>query len=203
MVQLVTLPRAEEITALIEGIEELKKKVHGGGSPAVAPPAEYVPTHRAEGETIPSTPGRGFGRGPAKSAAPATETTAPPDPTGRALPEGEIRSRWEEILAEVGRQRISLKSALEAGTLLGVAGNVVRVAFADEFQASHIQRNREFLSGLMEKVLNAPVRVEAVIEPHVTGVRGEENTPPSRESEKEDDPIITVLRKELGAEPLE
>jgi DNA polymerase-3 subunit gamma/tau len=203
MVQLVTLPGAEEITALIDGIEELKSKVHGGGAPAVAPRGEHAPAHRAEGETIPSRPNRGFGRTPAKGAAPAAEAISPQAPAGRALAEGEIRSRWEEILAEIGRQRISLKSALEAGTLLGVAGNVVRVAFADEFQASHIQRNREFLSGLMEKVLNVPVYVEVVIDPHMTGARGEEGTPPSREPEKEDDPIITVLRKELGAEPLE
>jgi DNA polymerase-3 subunit gamma/tau len=205
MVQLVTLPAAEEITKLIEGIDELKRKVENGRSVGASPPAEPGSKNRAGGVATSPFPGRGFGGTTAKGGTAAVESDAPRSPGGRSLGEGEIRSRWEEILAEVGRQRISLKSALEAGTLLNVAGNVVRVAFADEFQASHIQRNREFLSALMEKVLNAPVRVEAVVNPQASAMREDGNVPPRAEAESgnEDDPIITVLRKELGAEPLE
>jgi DNA polymerase-3 subunit gamma/tau len=193
MVQLVTLPAAEEITTLLEGIEELKKRVGEGGLPSS--PA------RGTGPSLP--PGRGFGGAGVKAPGSPAETAPPPAESGGSPSEGEVRSRWPEILAEVARQRISLSAALEASALLGVRGNVVRVAFADEFQASHIQRNREFLSGLMEKILHAPVRVETVVDPAAVGTRGESRPPLDPETEKEDHPIITALRKELGAEPLD
>ncbi len=193
MVQLVTLPAAEEITTLLEGIEELKRHVGGGGLPS--------PPLRDAGSSLP--PGRGFGAPGVKAPARPAETGTPAAGGGGSLSEGEVRSRWPEILAEVARQRISLSSALEASALLGVRGNVVRVAFADEFQASHIQRNREFLSGLMEKILHTAVRVETVVDPGAVGTRGEDRPSLDPETEKEDHPIITALRKELGAEPLE
>jgi len=196
MVQLVTLPGAEEIATLIEGIEELKRKVAGGESSGGS----------SRGGTASSPPGRGFGGGTGgKAPARAAEATALPVTAGRTLSEGEVRSRWQEILAEVARQRISLSAVLESSALLGVQGNAVRVGFADEFQASHIQRNREFLSGVMEKILHAPVRLETVIDPQAVGARGEDTRAPLPDTDagKEDHPIITVLRKELGAEPLE
>jgi DNA polymerase-3 subunit gamma/tau len=197
MVQLVTLSGAGEITTLIEGIEDLKKRVGSGAPQGESQSAEPSPPRRGGVE---GPAGKGFRRASSDPGVPA-ESKAPDPPAGPALDAGEVRSRWVEILAEVGRQRISLKSALDAGRLLGVSGNVLQVGFADEFQASHIRRNREFLSGLMGRVLGTPVRVEAVIEPRADA--GVKETPSSSAVEGEDDPIITVLRKELGAEPLE
>jgi DNA polymerase-3 subunit gamma/tau len=194
MVQLVTLSGAGEIAALLDGIEELKKKVGGGSSQADVPSADPPPRRGVTGGTA----GRAFGKSSGDTA-PALENPLPP--AGPSVDEREVRVRWDEILAEVGRQRISLKSALEAGVLLGMNGNVLRIGFADEFQASHIRRNREFLSGLMAKVLNAPLRVEAVVQPGADTRRRE--PPPSPAAEGENDPIIAALRKELGAEPME
>jgi len=194
MVQLVTLSGAGEIAALIDGIEELKKKVGGSSSRADVPSADPPPRRGVTGGTA----GRGFGKS-SGDAAPTLENAPPP--AGPSVEEREVRLRWDEILAEVGRQRISLKSALEAGVLLGMNGNVLRIGFADEFQASHIRRNREFLSGLMAKVLNAALRVEAVVQPGADTRRAE--PPPSPAAEGENDPIIAALRKELGAEPME
>jgi DNA polymerase-3 subunit gamma/tau len=200
MVQLVTLPRAAEISTLIEGVEELKKKVVDG-HPA---PSSPEPPAGQRGGARTSSPSRGFGAGvKAKVSTPEKEHVLPP--AGKGVSAEEVRSRWAEILAEVARQRISLSSALGASVLLGVVGNVVRVGFADEFQASHIQRNREFLSGLMERILQTPVRVEAVVDLQAAGGQADGGASPSADGDagKEDDPILQVLRKELGAEPLE
>ncbi len=201
MVQLVTMAGAGDITALIEGIEELKKKVAGGHSPA--PPRGAMPPS-GEG-TASSPPRRGFRDAAAKTPAPAARTSPPSGTAGGALSAEEVRSRWQEILAEVARQRISLGAPLEASVILGVNENVIRLGFADEFQASHIQRNREFLSGLMEKILHGPVRLETVIDPQASGAQGGESPlpPGGTGAAKEDDPILAALRKELGAEPLE
>jgi DNA polymerase-3 subunit gamma/tau len=200
MVQLVTLPKAEEISTLIEGVEELKKKVADGRYA----PSPVEPPGAPRGNAPAPAPGRGFGMG-MKNRTPAGEREYPPPAAGRVVSAEEVQSRWTEILSEVARQRISLKAPLEASVLLGVVGNVVRVGFADEFQASHIQRNREFLSGLMERVLQVPVRLEAIVDPRAVGGQDHEGAAPSAggDAGKEDDPILQVLRKELGAEPLE
>jgi hypothetical protein len=123
---------------------------------------------------------------------------------GLGLSEAEVRSRWQEVLAEVRRQRISLNAVLEAAVLTGVTGNVVHVAFADDFHVSHIHRNREFLSALISKVLNATARLEAKVDTEaIAHVSGEAPPLPGKEAEGEEHPVLAALKRELGAEPLE
>jgi len=186
LVQLVSFPRAAEISGVIEGIEELKKKLN-------------------DSTQVPGSQTRPFGSMGAKPEPRRSEASISGALPATGLSEAEIRSRWDEVLAEVRRQRISLSAVLEAGVLSGVKGNIVQVMFADEFQVSHVQRNREFLSGLISKVFNTTARIEATVDPHVGTAAGGTQIHPSADQgdSSEEHPVITALKRELGAEPLD
>jgi DNA polymerase-3 subunit gamma/tau len=206
LVQLVTFPRAVEITELIQGLEELRRKLSEGvpiGSRGLKDPSPANFPGTESGHSVGST--KPFGPSVPKHETQATDAGMPPTARGVSLSEEEVRSRWQEVVAEVRRQRISLSAVLEAAVLTGVTGNVVQVALADDFQVSHIQRNREFLSALISKVLNTPTRIEAMVDPHLTTnpASATGSVSHGKEDAGEEDPVLTALKRELGAEPLE
>jgi DNA polymerase III subunit gamma/tau len=190
-VQLVTLPRAAEIGSVLEGIEALKKKLGDPGS--AAPPAEPRPPLARRSEM----------RGPAAAAPTPSAGSGGSSPRGPS--ESEVRSRWEEYCAEVRRQRISLGSVLESTVVLGIRGGVIRLGCATDFHLSAIARNREFLSDVVAKIFGVSARVEGEISQDLPpeARSGPPAPPPGDEPGASEHPVITALKKELGAEPLE
>ena len=86
-----------------------------------------------------------------------------------------------------------------------VSGNLVRVACADEFSVSQALRNKDFIAETIARVLGTPVRIEVTADPDVvTAARqvGERESAPESRPEAEH-PMLAVLKRELGAEPLE
>jgi hypothetical protein len=118
------------------------------------------------------------------------------------MSEDEVASRWEEFLGEVRRQRISLGSMLESTRLIGIRDGAIRIACETDFEASSVQRNKDFLSGILAKVFGVPARIEAEIsQEHSPGRTAPPSSSPA--SRAEDHPIIAAMKRELGAEPLE
>jgi len=210
MIQLVNLQRAPEIAAILEDLEHLKRRLanssenangpRGISGSAIERPVAPVPAAARSPElpgteTVPARPASAPGRQPA---------AAPASPAARKLSETEVTSRWDEFLGEVRRQRISLGSMLESTTLIGVRNGVIRLACATDFEVSSVQRNREFLSDIIMKVFSAPARIEAETSEE-RGARDASAGPPphSQASKAEEHPIITAMKRELGAEPLE
>jgi hypothetical protein len=115
-----------------------------------------------------------------------------------AISEKEIRARWSEFLSEVRRQKISLGSVLEATSLLGLRGAVLRVACANDFQASAIVRNREKLAEISAGIFHVRLRLEPALEEPAGGLS---HAPPA--PAEDDHPVILALRRELGAEPID
>ncbi len=167
MVQLVNLQRAPEIAALLEDLDQLKKKLYDSpehvrtgsrniGSvtekeAAPVPPAARSPVQTGP-KTVPPRPASALAGQPAATPAP---------PAAPKLADAEVNSRWDEFLGEVRRQRISLGSMLESTTLIGVRNGAIRIACATEFDVSSVQRNREFLSDIIMKVFGTSARIEA------------------------------------------
>jgi len=142
---------------------------------------------------------------------------------GRPISADEVRSRWEEIVAEIVRQKVSLKACMESATVGSVARNCVTILCTDEFSVSQALRNREFITETFSKILNAQARVEISAPPVEEGPipgprsarsvlgsplgspsgsapgKGESRLTPT----EPEHPMLTVLKRELGAEPLE
>jgi DNA polymerase-3 subunit gamma/tau len=210
MVQLVTLQRAPEIAALLDDLDDLKKKL--GDSPdntrtglrdmGSVTEKQAAPVPLAAHPPVQSGPRMASPR--PGSTPPSQQVAMPPPPAARRLSDAEVTSRWDEFLGEVRRQRISLGSMLESTTLIGVRSGVIRVACATDFEVSSVHRNREFLSDIIVKVFGTPTRIEAELlteqEPRSVGRPPQ---PPAQEPKAEEHPIITAMKRELGAEPLE
>ena len=94
------------------------------------------------------------------------------------------------------KQRISLGSTLAGTRLLGVRDGTVRIGCADDFAVETITRNKDTLAGIFRKMFNISVRLEV----EKTGEAPEPEDPPP--STGEEHPIISAMRRELGAEPL-
>lgn len=196
MVQLVTLPDAHEIGALVARLDELKKKLDAGLSASVIP---------ARSTTPPPAPSPARLRPTIAPAASTPLTVGEPSPavlrtaTSPAT-ELELRSRWRELVDEVRRQRISLGSVMEAADLLGARDGVVRIGCANDFQASSIKRNRELLSEILQRTFHIRARVEVEITEHTPSPATEGGVPGPVPDEH---PVVKAIMRELGAEPLQ
>jgi len=210
MVQMVNMSRALELSGLIAGLEELKKKPLGEIDPAplaprpappvlpaAPPPATTVAPRATRGVpplTLSPPP-------PADGIPPRTNLSSAPrqqQPSGPAINEHEVRSRWTEYLAEVIRDKISVGAVLGATTLLGTTNGIVRIGCADEFQVASLLRNREILAGLFERVFHVRVRIV----PEIAGAEQNLETGTAPAPREEEHPILTLIKKEFGAEPV-
>jgi DNA polymerase III subunit gamma/tau len=214
MVQMVNMPRAVDLSGLIAGIEELKKKPLGEIESAPA-------TLRAARPVFPTAPAPTNRVSPLATTSP-TPTTIFPPPPGTTLPppvaisprqlstasspprqqpninEHEVRSRWTEYVAEVTRDKISVGAVLGATTFLGTTNGVVRIGCADEFQVASLLRNREILTELFERVFHVRTRIA----PEIAGIEQNPNAGATPAPREEEHPILTLIKKEFGAEPV-
>ena len=128
---------------------------------------------------------------------PAVTPASPHSPSQRTpVNEAEVRSRWTEFVTEVSRAKISVGTVLGSTTLLGVQDGIVRIGCVDEFQVASVERNRDVLSEMLYTIFR--VRVGIAAERIVRPAAGDnpDATP------EEEHPIITALKRELGAEPI-
>jgi hypothetical protein len=114
-----------------------------------------------------------------------------------------VAARWHEVIAELrARQKVSLASILETSRLLGVTGGAVRIACANDFQSSAIQRHRIVLTEVMQHLFNARVRIEVEVSSGPEAAGPGTGSPESASTDEEEHPVIRALKRELGAEPL-
>ena len=200
IIQMITLPGAAEIGALIQQIDTLKKKLHDGNfseSPRhIAQPVLTPPSNGGKGKVFIPPPPKV--QAPPRNLPSTVETTP-------AFSEDEMRARWPEFIKEVRNQRISLGSVMESATLLSASDGTMRIGCGNDFQASSIIRNKVLLSEILQKVFNARMKMEVeTSDSHQKTAATKSGTPPqSATHQEEEHPVIKALIKELGAEPLE
>jgi DNA polymerase-3 subunit gamma/tau len=216
IVQMITSPKAQDVGELLEKIDELKKKgldalnVTAHHAPAdLRMPAPSPPTNRPVTAAPPSPPPPASVSPPApqkmrRPTPPGAERTAPvavPSGTRPLVAEKELVARWPEFLDAVRTSKISLWSAVEKAGLKGVDGSTIRLAVSDDFEAKMLQKNADALAEIFSRVFSVKPRlVTEVGEALPPG--GESATAPPSGTVREDHPMIELMRKELGAEPL-
>ncbi len=187
IVRMIALPRAKDVGELLRRLDELAAP-GGGTTPLPSLPPRSIPG-----------PER-----PANRPAPVPAQTPAPRGAG-ADDAGGLAARWNEVLAEIRTRKISLWPALENAVLLGIEHGTVRLGVADDFQASLIMKQREFLSEVFQKLLNVRLGVRA----EITGLGpgGETKAAQAPKSPEDgapadDHPVIAAMKRELGAEPI-
>ena len=192
IVQMITMHGAPDVAELLQRIEEMKKKLGEAQQPPSREVINVVPAPQT-----PASP-------PPPSPAPRRVSPKPPavqDSVG-IVSEDEVSARWHEFVSEVRKQRINLGSILDSTTLLGVKNGVVRVGCENEFQSSSVMRHREVLAETMQKLFNMRVRFEAEIMAQPRGRSSGESHGPAEKAPADEHPVITALKRELGAEPM-
>ncbi len=209
LIQMITMPDALEVGEMVQQIEELKKKLGSAPATMQVPIISTVPAstiaESAAARTASTTQRPVLSRSSFVRSTPVVPPPATPSGSQqqRVLTEGELLSRWQELIREIRSQKIALGSVMDSAVPLGVQGDVIRIGCANEFQSSSIKRNRDLLGDIVQKVFSSRARIETEVTslgPQQT-VPGE-TEPPPRPSEEEH-PVIKALMRELGAEPLQ
>jgi DNA polymerase-3 subunit gamma/tau len=195
LVQMITMPRAQEVGELLQKIDDLKKKlgteVNAGplahrGAPPARPPASQK-----------SSPG-----GQEKNARLNVHVSPVPVAKLVAEPQTDFSEHWLEFVGAVRERKISLWPALENARLLGVENGTFRIGCVDDFQASQLVKNKAILSGMLEEIFHIPARLTTQV------INGGTEGSHSQHHERadtpglEDHPLIAILKRELGAEPI-
>jgi DNA polymerase-3 subunit gamma/tau len=191
LVQLVTLPQAPDVADILSRLDELKRNRIEPLASISGPPSAH------------NTAPKPMERKPQHAVASATkEEPGLPSQRVAGISENEVRARWDEFVAEICRQRISLGSALEGTRFLGVRGQSVLIGCATDFQISSISRHREALADIFRQLYHVSARIEGMIDAAGSEESGR-NTSPPPSSAAEDHPVIAAMKRELGAEPLQ
>jgi DNA polymerase-3 subunit gamma/tau len=190
IIQLISQPKAQEVGELLRRLDEVKKNLSGDARTSFQRPAVTARQHESSSAPLPT---------------PSVQAVEGPAVAGHAVVAGEVSSRWAEFLGEVRIAKISLWPTVESSRLISVEGNTVRLACEDEFQASMIQKNKEALSDIFHKVFNVRLRIATEIGgggPGGSAPVARSAEKPQRKEEQNEHPVVTALKRELGAEPL-
>jgi DNA polymerase III subunit gamma/tau len=127
----------------------------------------------------------------------------------------ELGARWQEFVDGVTKTKIAIGTVLTESRFDGCIQGVVRIGCPDEYHLSMLKRNKEFLSETLNSVLGIRMSVEPILHTSVPGVSQlvqsipHNGTKPANgngnqgENSTEEHPLLALLRKELGAEPVQ
>lgn len=140
--------------------------------------AEPAPTPRAE---------------PAPAQRPAPAPTPAPEPAAAPVPRGSVSKEvvWAELTAIIQQKRPLILHWVQAGTLLEVEGNKLKLGFPQSETAARESLMRDatlrFLEGVAAEVMGQPMRFDMVIDSTLTAPEmppmlfGMDDAPPAAE----------------------
>ncbi len=175
----------------------------------VSPSRQYQPLNLARAATSPSS----FAVSDSGFDTPSLHVveSVPPSPISSDL----LEQRWQEFVDGVRKAKIALGTVLVESRLDGCTGGIVRIGCPDEYHLSMLRRNKEFLSETLQGILGSRVGVELVLDSSNNALQNREQVHPrglqqpsngngrSDAAPTGEHPLLALLRKELGAEPVQ
>lgn len=97
-----------------------------------------------------------------------------------------IENQWHDVVEEVKKRKIALGSFLSEGWPTNVKGNILEITFGanNGFHISAIERNRDIIQGIINKVLGAKLRI--LCRKDEEGVLKKQNKKTTRSDKDED-----------------
>jgi DNA polymerase III gamma/tau subunit len=131
-------------------------------------------------------------------------TTPPPLQTISAE---QAYARWQDWVAEVQRTRISVATVLGETSILDVHNGAIRIACPDDYHYSSLKRSKEFLVETFQRVAGVRVPIEPVLHAQPLSQSRTRTPSPAQQHSSHtptnEHPVITALKRELGAELIE
>ncbi len=232
LLQMIKMDGAVQIQDLLQQIDDLKKKLDGSvnassasqtshHNPIVSPAVKIVGSVsagplKASSLVTAATrfndvqrpePEVAMTFSPIRHDAPGLKTVEPVYiVTEPKFSVNEVTGKWPAFVEDVQKTRIAVWTTLSASRLLDAGNGTVRIACPDEYHASSLKRNKEFLSESFHKVTGFRVTIEPVIQPTAAFRETErqsstEGTPRlSNIVNPDDHPVIAAIKRELGGE---
>jgi DNA polymerase-3 subunit gamma/tau len=175
----------------------------------VNPPQRFQPLDIARAATAPSL----YAVKEPAFEKPALAIVQPPMAPSTVLSSEELKERWQDFVNGVTKAKIAIGTVLTESQFLDSAHGTVRIGCPDDYHLSMLKRNKEFLSETLHAVLGVRMNVEPVLhEPSAASMQHPAQAAPNpgsnglngsiRPATPDEPPLLTVLRRELGAEPV-
>jgi len=149
---------------------------------------------------------------------PPPARVVPPPGVIQAVSAHEINDRWSDFVVDVSKSHIAVGITLKETKVLDVQNGTVRISCPDDYHFSTLKRYKDFLANALVQIVGKRVSIEPVLHAHtnipinpvftttvpVAAVekRVDVQTPGDNPETKEH-PILTLLKRELGAERVE
>jgi DNA polymerase-3 subunit gamma/tau len=148
---------------------------------------------------------------------PTLHAVQPPSSSRPPLSSQELRSRWQEFIDGVTKTKIAIGTVLTESTLVDCVHGTVQIGCPDDYHCSMLRRNKEFLSDTLHTVLGVRMNVEPIVHSSGPGIPPQSDAAPvsqkgsmpsngngpSQPASPNEHPLLTLMRKELGAEPMQ
>ena len=188
IIQMTKMEQSVKIDALLQQMDELKKKLNSGNqspskpfslnashpSPAQRPtPSIQVAEKSSSGYVL--TPVKKISDTPKLSlVSPQAEPPVPVPPAPIAGEEGlssghdlleQVKQEWGKIVDDARRKKISVGTILGESAPISVSHETLQIACVDDFHFSSLKRNQMFLTDTVNTLLGTKLRIEPVLQP--------------------------------------
>lgn len=186
LLQMIKLERSVQIDALLNQIDDLKKKLSSGGdntaelkvvgqvnagrlrsaSMVAAPPHGEIPrvlppqtahASAAQGQHLQET------ATPYPSSMSETPEVNKSFEVMRKITAEEAYAQWQQWVSEVRKTKIGIGTILGESHILDVENGALRIACPDDYHLSSLRRHKEFLVDSFQKVTGLKLRIEPVL----------------------------------------
>jgi DNA polymerase-3 subunit gamma/tau len=188
IIQMTKMEQSVRIDALLQQLDELKKKLNSGNRSSSKPfslngslpsPAQRstssIPIAEESSSGYVLTPIKKISDTPKLSlVSPQAEPPVPVPPapitgeeelsSGHDLLE-QVKQEWGKIVDDARRKKISVGTILGESSPISVAHETLQIACVDDFHFSSLKRNQMFLTDTVNSLLGTKLRIEPVLQP--------------------------------------
>ena len=187
IIQMTKMEQSVKIDALLQQMDELKKKLNSGNqspskpvvlnvslpSPAQRPtPSIQIADDSLPGDVLP--PSKKLSDTPTLSLV-SSQVSAPAPALAAQITEEvplsdhdlleRVKQEWGRIIDDARRKKISVGTILGESTPISVAHETLEIACVDDFHFSSLKRNQMFLTDTVNALLGTKLRIEPVLQP--------------------------------------
>ena len=176
----------------------------------IAPARKYQPLDLKQAASSPSiyaVQDPGFEK-------PLLHSVDSPSVPSSSISRQELAARWQEFVDGVTKAKIAIGTVLTESRFVDCTQGSMRIGCPDEYHLSMLKRNKEFLSETLNSVLGIKMSVEPILNTlpatfsrEVEPIHQNSSVPGNGSGKQKDQssqehPVLVLLRKELGAEPV-
>jgi DNA polymerase III subunit gamma/tau len=145
---------------------------------------------------------------------PSTQRLSEPPTLIQSASADDVTRNWSAFVNNVSKSHIAIGTSLTETYILDVHNGMVRISCPDDYHFSTLKRNKDFLASALHQVVGKRVVIEPVLRSaadipvKAVYTTTQQSSADARNEDvgvvyKKEHPILTLLKRELGAERIE